>query len=162
MLPRSHRSPSYGLSVLVQWSRLRSKMTIQTRLIDILRVLVTGDGVKLLKGLAGGVRKLYDHLARWRSQGVYEVLDHDTTVDLVDPQGRVAVVTRRQRVKFLQDNVVGFADHAWGDGDIYAEYSCWPGVPVDLYERGSRHTVLISLRETRSRGDVLRFRIRPL
>ena len=139
---------------------MRSKMTIQARLIDILRVLVTGDGVKLFRGLAGGVRKLYDRLARWRSQGVYEVLDHDTTLELMDPDGKVAIVTRRQRVKFMQDNVVAIADHAWGDGDIFAEYSCRPGVPVDLYERGSRHTVLISLRETRSRGDVLRFRIR--
>ena len=135
-------------------------MTIQARLIDILRVLVTGDGLKLFKGLAGGVKKLYDHLVRWRSQGVYKVLDHDTSLELMDPHGKTAIVTRRQRVKFLQDNVVAFADYAWGDGDIFAEYSCSPGVPVDVFNRGSRHTVLISLRETKSRGDVLRFRIR--
>ena len=135
-------------------------MTIQARLIDILRVLVTGDGLKLFRGLAGGVKKLYDHLIRWRFQGVYEVLDHDSTLELVDAHGKVAMVTRRQEVKFLQNNVVAFADYAWGDGDVFAEYSCSPGVPVDTYSHGSRHTVLISLRETKSRGDVLRFRIR--
>ena len=46
-------------------------------------------------------------------------------------------------------------DHGWGDGELFAEYRCQPGVPVDFYEDGSKNNVLISLRETKNRGDVL-------
>ena len=134
-------------------------MVIGTRIVNILRLLLTGDAAKLLKELLEGVRRLYGHLASRRSQGIYEVLDHDTTLELVDPAGKVAIVERRQKVRFLQDHVVAIADYAWGDGRIFAEYACSPGVPVDTYNHGSRHTVLISLREAKSRGDVLRFKI---
>ena len=91
---------------------------------------------------------------------MYEVLEHDRTVELRDPRGQVAVVHRTQTVRFLQDYVTAITDYAWGDGDIFAEYSCSPGHPVDFYKEGSRHGLLISLREAKSRGDVQEFRIR--
>jgi hypothetical protein len=51
--------------------------------------------------------------------------------------------------------VVAIHDHAWGDGEIFARYQCQPGLPVDWYEDGSKHNVLISLRETKNRGDMI-------
>jgi hypothetical protein len=45
----------------------------------------------------------------------------------------VAIVDRQEEVRFLQGNVVAFADYAWGDGQIFADYRCSPGVPVDRY-----------------------------
>ena len=94
---------------------------------------------------------------RVRYRGMYEILEYDATLELLDPKGETAKLTRRQVVRFLQDNVVAIHDHAWGDGELFAEYSCRPGVPVDIYEDGAKHNVLISLRETRNRGEVVEF-----
>ena len=133
-------------------------MRVINRIIEILRLLLTGDAVEVFIATAERVKRLYSYLAHWRHPGIYEVLDHDTTVELVDTEGKVATVERRQTVRFLQDNLVAFADYAWGDGTTLANYECSPGVPVDVYDDGSKHTILISLREAKSRGDILRFK----
>jgi len=62
-------------------------------------------------------------------------------------------------VRFLQDNVLAFQDQAYGDGDIFAGYKCSPGFPVDRYQDGNKYRVLISLRETKNRGDIEDFHI---
>ena len=80
-------------------------------------------------------------------------------LELVDAQGETAIFRRRQRVKFLQDNVIAFQDHAWGEGDLFADYRISPGIEVDRYQEGDRWNVLISLRETKSSGDVEDFYI---
>ena len=123
----------------------------------ILRALLTPEA---LQSLTKAAKDLYDSLLGRRPQGIYEVLEHHTTLELLDPRGEVAIVERLQTVRFLQDHIEAFTDHAWGDGEVFAEYTCSPGVPVDCYQDGSRHTVLISLREVKHRGDVLRFKIR--
>lgn len=63
--------------------------------------------------------------------GLYKVLEYEVQLELVDPQGEVAIYRKRQRVRFLQDNVFAILDQAWGDGDIFADYKCSPGVAVD-------------------------------
>ena len=62
-------------------------------------------------------------------------------------------------MRFLQDNIIAFQDYAWGDGEIFADYRCSPGVAVDRYQDGDRWNILISLRETKSRGDIIDFRL---
>jgi len=86
---------------------------------------------------------------------MYEILDYDATLEIADPRGEKAMFRRREVIRFLQDNVVAIHDHAWGDGELFAKYRCQPGVPVDIYEDGSKRNVLISLRETKNRGDVI-------
>ncbi|MCO6451385.1 MAG: hypothetical protein J5I90_11420 [Caldilineales bacterium] len=63
-------------------------------------------------------------------------------------------------MKFLQDNAIAYQDHAWGDGDLFADYECAPGIVVDKYQDGERWNVLISLRETKNKGDVVDFFIK--
>lgn len=92
-------------------------------------------------------------------EGMYEVLEYDTCLELRDVQGQEAVFFKRQRVRFLQNNIVAYQDQAWGDGEIFADYKCSPGVPVDRYRDGHRYTVLISLRGTKNRGDTEEFHI---
>jgi hypothetical protein len=92
--------------------------------------------------------------------GMYEVLLHDASLELLNRSGSRAVYLKSQRVRFLQNNIIAYQDKAWGDGDIFAEYRCSPGVDVDRYREGHRYNILISLRETRNRGDVEDFRIR--
>ena len=98
-------------------------------------------------------------MSRLAQEGMYEILDYDSVLELQDPQGKVAVFKRRQKVKFLQDNIIAYQDYAWGDGNILADYKCSPGVPLDQYQDGFRYNILISLRETKNRGDVVDFNI---
>ena len=73
------------------------------------------------------------HLERHR--GMYEILDYDSTLELADPKGEIAIFKRRERVKFLHNNVIAFEDYAWGDGEIFADYRCSPGKVVDRYDK---------------------------
>lgn len=91
--------------------------------------------------------------------GAYEILDYEAVVELVDTKGKLALFKKRQRVKFLQNSIIAFEDYAWGDGDILADYKCTPGVVVDKYKEGERWNILISLRDTKSVGDVEQFHI---
>jgi hypothetical protein len=104
---------------------------------------------------------LYTTLSRWhkrqRQTGMYEILDYDSVLDLVDANGETAIFKRRQRVRFLQDHIIAFQDYAWGEGEIFAGYSCSPGRVVDRYREGDQWNILISLRETKSAGDVIDF-----
>jgi len=77
----------------------------------------------------------------------------------VDTRGETAVYHKRERVRFAQDHIIAFQDQAWGDGEIFADYKCSPGEAVDRYREGDRYRILISLRETKHRGDVEEFRI---
>jgi hypothetical protein len=104
-------------------------------------------------------RTVREFLRRERGEGMCEILEYDSTLELVDAKGDTAVFKRRQRVKFLQDNVIAFQDRAWGDGELFADYKCSPGIEVDRYQEGDQWTVLISLRETKSAGDVEDFYI---
>lgn len=98
--------------------------------------------------------------SRQRSpEGLYEVLTYETTLELLDPHGRFAHLSKYQRIKFLQDHVIAFEDYAWGEGNVLAEYKCTPGFEADRYLEGDRWNILISLRETKRRGDVQDFYI---
>jgi hypothetical protein len=91
--------------------------------------------------------------------GMYEVLDYEARLELKDGKGKTAVYSKHQLVRFLQDHIIAYQDIAWGDGDIFADYKCSPGVEVDRYREGHRYNILISLRETKQRGDETTFRI---
>jgi hypothetical protein len=96
----------------------------------------------------------------WRAsqfKGVYKVDAHHATLELLDKEGNVAVYTKRQQVAFLQDGVFAIQDQAWGDGEIFADYHCSPGVAVDRHIESYRWKILISLRTTKNRGDTEEF-----
>lgn len=101
--------------------------------------------------------KVYDRFTRDRVDAPLEVLDFDSTIDLVDAAGKKAIFNRRMRVRFLQDHVIAFQDHVWGDGKALASYKVSPGYIVDQYRDGDRWNVLISLRQTRNRGEIEEF-----
>jgi len=114
--------------------------------------------------VAGWLTTLKDILqaiipAKPKLEGMYEVLEYDSQLELLDAKGKRAIYHKRQRVRFLQDNIIAFQDKAWGDGEIFADYRCSPGVAVDRYREGHRWRILISLRETKSQGDVEEFHI---
>lgn len=93
-------------------------------------------------------------------EGVYEVLEYESTLDLEDHGGKRATFSKRERVRYLQDNVIAYQDQAWGDGEILVNYRCTPGTPVDRYRSGYKTYILISRREVKNRGDIDEFSIR--
>ena len=68
---------------------------------------------------------------RHQPQGLHEIIDDGSTLELMDPKGKLAVFKRRQRVKSLPDYINIFPDYAWGDGQIFADYKCSSGQIMD-------------------------------
>jgi hypothetical protein len=90
---------------------------------------------------------------KWRKPGMYEVLNYESTLEIMDPRGMVGKFQKSERVRFLQDNVIAIQDQVWGFGKNIFDYKCSPGEPVDFYESGHKTLVVISLREIRSKND---------
>lgn len=124
------------------------------------RIVTVGLGLSWFE-LVGEIwnvgRKIVRGLAK---EGMYQVLEYETTLELLDPQGKNATVKKRQKVRFLQDNILAYQDQAWGDGKILLNYQCSPGVPVDQYRTGHKTNNLISLREIMNKGDITEFNIK--
>ena len=91
---------------------------------------------------------------------MYEVLNYETTLVILDNKGKDAIFTKNEEVRFLQNNVIAFQDQAWGDGKILINYKCSPGVPVDFYRSGHKTHILISLRDVKQKGDRAKFNIK--
>ena len=125
---------------------------------ELLRKLLKFTSLDWLSLALDLAQSLHSFICR-RPAGPYEILDYDATVELLDAKGKLALFKKRQRVKFLQDNIIAFEDYAWGDGDILADYRCTPGVIADQYKEGDRWNILISLHDTKSVGDVEQFHI---
>jgi len=51
-----------------------------------------------------------------RLQGIYEVLDQQRTVTILDAAGRAASVDTVQHVRFRQNHVTALTEYAWGEG----------------------------------------------
>ncbi len=128
-------------------------------LVELLKASLSQDPGQVLSLLAQAVQVLKSILGN-RRHGIYEVLSRKTTVELMDSKGKEAVVTRLEKVRFLRDNTIAFYDTCWGGGEIFDEYDCSPGVPVDFFPDGARYRVLISLRDTKNHDDVLVFHVR--
>ena len=110
----------------------------------------------LLTVVGRGVRYA---LAATLDVGMYEVLDFASDLELHDTKGQRATYHKREEIRFLQDNIIAYEDQAFGHGDIFADYKCSPGFPVDRYEEGNHYRILISLRETKQRGETEVFQI---
>lgn len=102
-------------------------------------------GVKLLRGFS--------------SEGMYEILDYDSTLELLDIHGKNAKFNKNMVIRYLQDDIVSFSDFGWSDGQGLLGYKISPGVPVDRYKSGHRNYVLVSLRQRKTKGETDRFNI---
>ena len=102
-------------------------------------------GRKVMRGLA--------------SEGMYEVLDYESTLELHDRGGKRATFKKRLKIRYLQDDIIAFQDYAWGDGEILLNYKTSRGKAVDRYRSGYKTYILLSLREVRNKGDIDEFNI---
>jgi hypothetical protein len=91
--------------------------------------------------------------------GIYKVLSYESTLELLDIKGENASFSKREKVSYLQNNVIAYQDQAWGDGEILLNYRSTPGKPVDMYRPGRKTTILISIQNIRQFGDQDEFQI---
>lgn len=109
--------------------------------------------------IAGEIWKIGRKVMRgFSNEGMYEVLDYESTLELKDKRGENAIVRKREKVRYLQDNIIAYQDQAWGDGEILLNYRCSPGTPVDRYRPGHKTYILISLHDVKNRGDIDEFK----
>ncbi len=129
--------------------RLTTLSNIIALLFDLPWIEIIGTlwrvGSKILKGMA--------------NEGMYEVLEYESTLELKDRQGKRATIQKKEKVRYLQNKILAYQDQAWGDGKILQSYRCSPGTPVDQYRIGHKTHVLISLRDVKEKGDVDEFSI---
>lgn len=97
---------------------------------------------------------------RLSKPGMYEVLNYETTLEILDIKGKNAILTKTEKVRFLQNNIIAFQDQAWGSGRILIDYKCKPGVPMDFYSFAHKTYIVISLREVMQKGDITKFNIK--
>jgi len=102
-------------------------------------------GRKLMRGLA--------------SEGMCEVLDYESTLEILDERGKTATFRKLMKVRYQQDEIIAFQDYAWGDGQILIDYKTSRGRAVDRYRSGYKTHVLLSLREVKNKGDIDEFNI---
>jgi len=101
-------------------------------------------------------RKLMQGMA---NEGMYEVLDYESTLELFDAKGKKAAFKKKMKVRYLQDETIAFQDFAWGDGEILLDYKTKPGWEVDQHRSGYKTYILISLREVKNRGSIDDYKI---
>jgi hypothetical protein len=95
-------------------------------------------------------------LRGFSSEGMYEVLDYETTLEIHDSRGKKATLSKRMLVRYLQDNIIAFQDTYWAHGKVNG-YQVSPGKPVDEYKSGYLTYVLISLRTVKNKGSIDEF-----
>ena len=83
----------------------------------LLERLLPFDPINPIQWLADALDALRHLRDRLGYHGMCEILDYDATLEIVDARGQEAVLTRLEKIRFLQDNVVAIHDHAWGDGE---------------------------------------------
>ena len=86
------------------------------------RLIAVLSGLPWLDVL-GEVWKIVRKVIQGRSyRGMYEVLEYESTLEVKDRGGKRATFKKREKVRYLQDNVIAYQDQAWGDGEILVNY----------------------------------------
>ena len=108
---------------------------------DALAVLLNAAAALLRElRLAGAV--LGGALGRPRPARAYETLWLELVLDLDDPRGERAVLTRRQRIRFHAGAVV-VRELVWGEGEQLARYTAQGARRLAVRPEGSRRAVLL-------------------
>ena len=123
------------------------------------RTIVLLSELLRLGGVEGAWKIAQKAIQSCSYKGIYKVLEYESTLELKDSGGRRATFRKREKVRYLQDNIIAYQDQAWGNGEILIDYRCSPGVPVDQYRSGHKTHILVSRREVKNRGDIDEFNI---
>ena len=112
-----------------------------------------------VEGLGGKIDETTDAVNAIQSGNPYTVLSHETTWDIVEPDGSLVYASRVKDIRIDQNNVFALYDFATGDGDREIEYS--PGKPVSQFiGHGGKTYDLINLGRLYFRGERLTFTVK--
>jgi hypothetical protein len=103
---------------------------------------------------------VYALWVRERFGGIYEIVSSELEWDLTSADGSSATNTKKNRVRFIQNNVLAIPDYIWGDGTTSSDYSCKPGNQVAAFFEGSKKCVVIALDRMYNRDDELDIEIK--
>jgi tetratricopeptide (TPR) repeat protein len=146
--PGATRAALSALFALAPIALLLTAGALQTALV------LTAAALLVLAALLAFDRLLKDSHSRG-----YEILEQDHEWDLTRPDGSLAIHRKRLRLRYL-NQTISIVDFAWGDGNLFAEYSCEPGRIVDRFLADHQLWVLISLGGVRRRGQEEEFTFR--
>lgn len=128
----------------------------QNLLIRLATALLGSPWLEVLVDILKWSRKYIQGLTE---EGMYEVLAYEATLELKDKRGKRATFHKRQKVRYLQSNIIAYQDQAWGEGEYLTNYRCSPGTMADSWREGHKTFILISLRELRQRGETDEYNI---
>ena len=84
---------------------------------------------------------------------LYETITFDSRLEIGE-EGRIAHFLRRQRVRFLEDDVTIFLDRVWGDGVLFASYDTGSTRIIDAFPtRRGELVVLLGLPRPFRKGE---------
>ncbi len=124
--------------------------------IEVLLEVAARLGPKVRKHLDRLIARLDD------LRPLYEVKDYQAGLEVLDAKGRRAIYIKRERVRFLRNNVTSFYDYGWGTGAGFASHRVHPGRIVERQVIGSRQRSLVVLPQPRHAGDEMTFSVRRL
>jgi hypothetical protein len=125
---------------------------VTSNILSTISDLVTGIPVKdIAERFLRTVKRIRTVLS---PSGIYEVLDYESTLEIKDIEGKEAYFYKREKVRYLQNNIIAYQDQAWGDGEILQNYYCSPGKAVDFSRPGLKTIILIAIQNIRHFGDL--------
>ena len=112
-----------------------------------------------MAGLGARIRETTEAVNAIQTGNPYTVLSHETTWDIVEPDGSLVEATRVKDIRVDQNNVFALYDFYTGPGDRDVEYS--PGEPVSQFiGHGGDTYDLINLGRLYYRGERLTFTVK--
>ena len=135
-------------------------MTIPPRWVDwaieVLLEVASRLGPKVRKHLGRLIAQLDD------LRPLYEVKDYQAGLEVLDAKGKRAIYTKRERLRFLRNNVTSLYDYGWGTGEAFASHRVHPGRIVERQKIGSRHRSLVVFPQPKHAGDEMTLSVRRL
>jgi hypothetical protein len=86
-----------------------SQQQLPNKLLKLLVPLLGSHWIEVI-ALAWGLGKRI--LSFQAHEGMYEVLDYEIRLELADTKGEKAILYKRERVRFLQNNILAYQDQA--------------------------------------------------
>ena len=134
--------------------RIENEEILSSPLVPITQSVLTSSWIRIVADAWRLGRQIIHGLSR---DGMYEVLEYESSLELVDKTGKMAILRKRKKIRYLQNNIIAYQDYGWGDGQQFLDYQAKPGIAVDRYKIGYKTYILLSLREVKNRGDVDEF-----
>ena len=135
-------------------------MTIPPRWVDwaieVLLEVASRLGPKVRKHLDRLIVRLDD------LRPLYEIKDYQAGLEVLDAKGKRAIYTKRERLRFLRNDVTSLYDYGWGTGEAFASHRVHPGRIVERQKIGSRHRSLVVLPQPKHAGDEMTLSVRRL